>query len=158
MDGQACPLLLGDGGDLAHEFDQISAQVLDRHVLVKLERAPEAFPVVGEVARGQPVDERPLELLLFDECHRLEAFARGGDAVRSIVALGVFASEDEEIISGKIDRVEAQSRSAVRKRPVEIRPRPVGDGHKVIAEGLHAGARSIADRLLVVIDLGAEGA
>ena len=126
MDGEARPLLLGDGGDLAHELDQIGAQVFDGHVLVGRERAPEAFPVVGEIARGQPVDERPLEFLLFARRHRLEAFARRGDAVRSIVALGVFTAKDEEVISGEIDRVEAQSRSAIRERPVEIGPRPVG--------------------------------
>ena len=34
MDGEPRALLLGDGGDLAHELDQIGAQVFDRHVLV----------------------------------------------------------------------------------------------------------------------------
>ena len=152
MDGEAHALLLGDGGDLAHEFDQIGAQALDRHVLVSCERAPEAFPVVGEIARGQPVDEGPLKLLLFGRRHRLEAFARGGDAVRSIVAFGVLAPEDEEVVGGEVDRLEAQSRSAIRERPVQLRPRPVGDGHEIVAEGLHARARSVADRLLVIVD------
>ena len=120
MDGEAHALLLGDGGDLAHEFDQIGAQAFDRHVLIGRQHTPEALPVVGEIARGQPVDQRPLKLLLFAGRHRLEALARRGDAVRSIVAFGVFTPEDEEVVSGEVDRVEAQSRSAIRERPVEI--------------------------------------
>ena len=120
MDGEARALLLGDGGDLAHELDEIGAQAFDRQVLIGRQRAPETVPVVGEIARRQPVDQRPLKLLLFARRHRLEALARRGDAVRRIVAFGVLAPEDEEVISREIDRVEAQSRSAVRKRPVEI--------------------------------------
>ena len=88
MDGEAHAFLLGDVGDLAHEFDQIGAQALDRHVLIGRQHTPEAFPVIGEIARGQPVDQRPLKLLLFARSHRLEALARGGDAVRRIVAFG----------------------------------------------------------------------
>src|SRR6202034_3724345 len=69
--------------------------------------------------------------------------------------LGVVTPEDEKIISREIDRVEAQSRSAIRKRPVEVGPRPVGDGHEIVAEGFYPRARRVADRLLVIIDLGA---
>ena len=156
MDGEAHALLLGDSGDLAHELDQIGAQAFDGHVLIGRQHTPEAFPVVGEIARGQPVDERPLKLVLFARSHRLAALARRGDAVRSIVALGVFAPEDEKVISGEIDRVEAQRRSAIRKRPVEIRAGPVGDGHEIVAEGLHADPRRVADRLLVIVNSGAE--
>ena len=89
MDRKAHAFLLGDGGDLAHEFDQIGAQALDRHVFIGRQHTPEAVPVIGEVARGQPVDQRPLKRLLLARAHRLEAFARRGDAVRRIVALGV---------------------------------------------------------------------
>ena len=75
--------------------------------------------------------------------------------VRRIVALGVFTPENEKVVGREIDRVEAERRSAIRKRPVELRPRPVGDGHEIVAEGLHAGSRSVADRLLVIVDSGA---
>ena len=156
MDGEPSALLLGCRGDLAHERDEVGAQILDRHVLVGCQSALEALPVVGEVARRQPVDKRPLQLLHFPRRHRLEARTRRSDALGRIVTLGPVAPQDEEVISHVVDRVEAQRRPAAWKRPVEIRARPVGDGHEIIAEGLHAGARRVADRLLVVVDLDAE--
>src|SRR5580692_10746165 len=155
MDGETRALLLGDRGDLAYERDEVRPQVFERHVLVRREHAPEAFPVIGEIARRQPVDERSLKLLLFAWAHRLAALTRGHDTIRIIVALGVFAPEDEKVVSREIDRVEAQSRAAVRKRPIEIGPRPVSDGHEIVAEGFHPGARGVAYRLLVIIDLAA---
>ena len=45
MDGEAHALLLGDCGDLAHEFDQIGAQIFDRQVLIGRQHTPEAVPV-----------------------------------------------------------------------------------------------------------------
>ena len=156
MDGEARAFLLGDRGNLAHERDEVGAQVFDRHLLVGRQRALEALPVVGEVARRQPVDKRPLQLLHFARRHRLKASARRRDALGRILALGAVAPEDEEVVSRVVDRIEAQRRPAARKRPVEVGPRPVGDGHEIVAEGLHAGARRVADRLLVIVDFGAE--
>ena len=115
MDGEAHALFLGDGGDLAHERDQVGAQAFGRHVLIGRQHAPEALPVVGEIARRQPVDERSLKLLFLAGRHRLAALTRGGDAVLRIVALGVIAPEDEKVISGEIDGVEAQRRPAIRR-------------------------------------------
>src|SRR6185437_15706251 len=72
-----------------------------------------------------------------------------------IVALGAVAPEDEEVIGRELNCVETERCSAARKRPVEFGARPVGDGHEIVAEGLHARARSVADRLLVIADPGA---
>ncbi len=156
MDGEARAFLLGCRGDLAHECKQVGAQALDRHVLVGCERALEALPVIGEVARRQPVDQRPLQVLHFARAHRLEARPGRIDLRVRIVALGAVAPEDEEVVSRVLDCVETERRPAARKRPVELGARPVGDGHEIVAEDLHAGARGVADRLLVIVDFGAE--
>ena len=152
MDGEARAFLLGDRGDLAHEREEVGAQVFDPHVLVEGEGAPEALPVVGEVARRQPVDQRPLKFIDLARRHRLEAFARRSDALGRIVRLGAVALEDEKVVSRAIDGVEPERRPAVGKRPIEVGAGPVGDRHEIVAEGLDAGARSIADRLLIVVD------
>ena len=116
MDGEPCAFLLGHLGDLAHKGDQIGAHVFDADLRIERERPPEAHAVVSEIARGQPVDQRPLERLSLIRRHRLETRAGRGDPRRRVASLGAIALEHEKVVSGEIDRVEAQGRSPLGKR------------------------------------------
>ena len=73
-----------------------------------------------------------------------------------MVRLGARTCKDEDIVDTELDCIEAQRRPTMRHRIVEIRARPVGDGHEIVADGAHPGAGHIADRGLVIVDQGAK--
>ena len=69
---------------------------------------------------------------------------------KPVIGFGAGAAEDQEIEGGEAVVVEAQGSGARGQGPVEIRARPVEDGHEIVADGPEPGAAEIAERLAVI--------
>ncbi len=156
MDRHHHTFLLRHRHDLLVELCQIFAQTIGRDVAISIQHAPEALAVIDEFTGRHPFDEIALETCQIAFAHRLQALARGLHPLGRVVCLGARTRQDKDIVDAELDRIEAQRRPAMGHRIVEIRPRPVGDGHEIVADGAHPGAGDIADRGLVIFDQCAE--
>ena len=73
--------------------------------------------------------------------------------MRRIVRLGAGALQDMQLERGEGDVIETQRFGAVRQRIGQIGARPVEDRHEVVADGVDAAGREVAQRLLIVGDM-----
>ena len=144
--------------DLAHELEQVGAHALRADVRVGVEHALEAGAVVGELARRDPADQGALQRRDLALPHGAEARLGRGAALGRVVRLGARAAQHEEVVGGEVRPVEAERVAAGGEPPIQLGARPVGDGHEVVAEGLHPRGGHGADGALVVLDALTEGA
>ncbi len=158
VDGEPHAFLLRHFRDLADEGDEVGAQVLDADVAIAPQRLAEARAVVGEIARGQPVDQRAFEFGALVRAQRFEPGAGLRPALRRIVFLRALAFENEQVVGREVERVEAQREAAAGRRPHQVGAGPVGDRHEIVAEHLDAGARGVAQGLFVIVELRAPAA
>ena len=156
MDRQHRTHLVGHRRHLAQEGDQVPAQHLGRDALVAVQLLLELFQREALLRTRKSGDHVARDELDLRGVHLLVAGLCGGTLLGRILLLGARTFQDEEVEGHEGRAFETQRPRPVGKLIGEVRARPVQHRHEVVGDDVDAARRQVADRLLVILDIGLE--
>src|SRR5215472_10961 len=107
MDAEPYSELSRYWGDLAQECNQIGAQFRWLNAFVFRQQGADGLACIGAFGPGQSSDNRRFEIEAADFWHRVKARAGRSDLSWAVIRLGIFSSQNEQVVGGEIGDVEA---------------------------------------------------
>ena len=153
MNRQAHAQLFRDRRDFPEELDERGTQAAVRGSVPFGARFAKPLARVRRFAAGKSRDDCALEFELLGFGHGVKAVAGRGNAFWRVIALGIRAFEEEEIVRGEIHGIKTQGKSSAGQAPLEIRTRPVHQRHEVVADNMHAGLGNGREGIFPGVDI-----
>lgn len=132
---------------------KIVAQLLRPDRVVFRQCLAKTITVVAALGRRQAGNEIALDPVDLLVAQFLQSRFRLGDTCRAVAGFGIPALQDENVVCGKIDRIETQG-VARRWKPIgKVGAGPVDHRHEIIADRRNASLGERTDRVLVPADI-----
>ncbi len=136
--------------DGAQEIGHIFTQLCFINVVVLRQTRAELVKGVALFRSRQAGDDIASQFIDICFAHRLEIDLSLTLLFFTVIRFRSRAFKDMQLKGGESDLIETQRPGAVRQLIFQIGARPVEDRHKVVAHGIDAAGREVADALLIV--------
>ena len=146
----ADPYLFAYRHDGAQEIGHIFTQLCFINVVVLRQTRAELVKGVALFRSRQAGDDIASQFIDICFAHRLEIDLSLTLLFFTVIRFRSRAFKDMQLKGGESDLIETQRPGAVRQLIFQIGARPVEDRHKVVAHGIDAAGREVADALLIV--------